>query len=276
MLLALYRLLGYGVVARLIVPVALFYALANRKLFGAMRPYYRRVGVKDNFFTFIRHIYSFSLSLFDRFSAQNIKENVEVTEFNLDAFERVVREGGIVLLAHVGNWSQSFFIYDRPGLRLNIVMAEAMGENLRQIEADQNPGQTHLNVIDIRKGLEAMTAIGAALADGEIVFMMADRPLDAAKAVCVPFFGKLAPINGGPFHLAAARNIPIMAVTVVREGDRRLSVYCSDPFNADNVSSRRAKVEQLARQYGVFLETVVRKYPLQWFNFYDYWEKRCT
>jgi predicted LPLAT superfamily acyltransferase len=42
-------------------------------------------------------------------------------------------------------------------------------------------------------------------------------------------------------------------------------------------SKKKAKQEaisDLAQQYADFLTQVVRQYPYQWFNFFDFWEKR--
>jgi predicted LPLAT superfamily acyltransferase len=91
------------------------------------------------------------------------------------------------------------------------------------------------------------------------------------KTVLCPFFGEPAPFPAGPFTLAAQRGAPVLLVFVMKEGRRRYKVLLErlpDPEGA----TRQERVQFLADAYAAALEAVVRQYPEQWYNFYDFWK----
>ena len=65
----------------------------------------------------------------------------------------------------------------------------------------------------------------------------------------------------------------MVAVFVMKEGVRKYRIYARQLGKTlDPDSPSRVRAEAMARDFAVQLEDVVRQYPTQWFNFYDFWK----
>lgn len=267
-LIALYRLLGYGVIKNFIFFIALFYAIVSRAKRFELYGYYERVGLTPSWSTYLKHLNSFALTIFDRFVAKQeapAAKGVSVERVNVENFEHIARSGGVVILSHLGNWAQSFKIFQTYDVTLNIVMAEAIGEELSAIE-NLAASNERVNIINMNQGMQAVVEIAGALLRKEVVIMMADRIVNPDKAVAVEFLGAMARFNSGPFEIAKMRSTPLVGLSIVRSGDEQLKIIVSDIIETAN-----AGIEESMGKYAAFLEESVRDYPLQWYNFYDFW-----
>ena len=268
-LIALYRLLGYKAVKFFVFFIALFYAAASRAKRFELYGYYARVGLEPSWRTYFAHVYAFALTIFDRFiSRQGMQErHIRVERINVENFEAIAQSGGVVILSHLGNWAQSFKIFETYDVTLNIVMAEAIGEELASVEKLAAANE-RINVINMNGGMQAVVEIASALLRKEVVIMMADRIVNADKAREIPFLGTPARFNSGPFEIAKMRGMPLVGLSIFRSGDERLRIVVSEVIDTASLD-----VEAAMQHYAAFLEETVRSAPLQWFNFYDFWRK---
>jgi KDO2-lipid IV(A) lauroyltransferase len=119
----------------------------------------------------------------------------------------------------------------------------------------------------VRRG-DPMAALPlvAALRRDEIVALQGDRALGTRGDVRVAFFGEPAPFPLGPFLLARAAGAPVVPAFCLLERDRRYTVAMARPIRVTAGEEAAA----LAEWVGV-LETMVRRAPEQWFNFFDVW-----
>jgi len=271
-----YRRFGYGAVRWIIALVALFYAAVSAKKRLELAGFYRAVGLRSGFLTYLRHIDTFAQTIFERFSAaEGMQEKtVSVERVNTDKFASLVEEGGIVLLSHHGNWAQSFKIFQTFDVTLHIVMAEAMDSGLQELEK-LSEANRRIRIINMHEGMGAVVAIANALREKGIVIMMADRILHEDKTVCVDFLGHPTRFNSGPFEVARINRSLVIGLDIVRLEHNRIKLVFSDILNPGS-SDRSAYVSDVAQQYAHFLEHAVKAYPLQWYNFYDFWEVVCT
>ena len=109
-------------------------------------------------------------------------------------------------------------------------------------------------------------ALVSALRRGEIVAMQGDRAIGTRGHATIPFFGRPAWFPLGPFVLAAAARVPVVAAFCVLGPTRRYTVRLEPPIHVE-----RGAEEAAARTWVASLERVVRDYPTQWFNFFDVW-----
>jgi len=106
--------------------------------------------------------------------------------------------------------------------------------------------------------------------------VLADRLPPGAREEGVPaqLLGGTVRIPEGPLRLAALLRCPVVTMSALPAGPRRYRVEVR-PF-ADRIElPRDARGEALAsyaQQYASWLEGLCRRAPLQWFNFFDYWE----
>jgi predicted LPLAT superfamily acyltransferase len=90
------------------------------------------------------------------------------------------------------------------------------------------------------------------------------------------FLGREAEFPAGPFYLAMTHNVPVSFVFAMKESRKHYHFHASEPKSYHAAASGKQKKEVLAEIIGNFageMESMVRTYPLQWFNYYDFWEK---
>jgi predicted LPLAT superfamily acyltransferase len=115
--------------------------------------------------------------------------------------------------------------------------------------------------------------ISQALSNNEILCIHGDRFLEGSKTVQVPFFNKLARFPAGPFQLASITKSPVCFVFAMKQTAFHYQFYAT-PFKyymfAGN-DNKDYKLKEWVTEYAIAIETVVRKHPEQWFNYYDFW-----
>lgn len=271
---ALYNFFGYKAAKSVVFVVALFYTLVSQKKRSELASYYAAVDVPDTIISYFHHVYAFSLNIFDRFIAKEGTEqsSVKVEKVNLSAFESLHKSGGILVFSHHGNWAQSFKMFDVYDIRLNIVGDEAIDESLHKIENNASSNQ-RINIISLKNGMQAMLDIARVLQNNEILIIMVDRVKEDGKWVEVEFLNRPTLFHSGGFEIAIMRNVPMLGCDIVRTGDNAIKVHFSEIITSEE-ASKEARLHDLAQQYARFLEHVVREYPWQWFNFFDFWKKR--
>lgn len=270
---ALYNFFGYRAAKSIVVIVALFYTLVSQKKRTELASYYSAVGVPNTFVSYFRHIYAFALNIFDRFIAKEGTEQngVKVEKVNLSSFESLQKSGGILLFSHHGNWAQSFKMFDVYDIQLNIIADEAINESLHKIE-NRSDSNRRINIISLKNGMQAMLDIARALQNNEVVIIMVDRVKEANKTVEVSFLGRPTLFHSGGFEIAYMRKAPMLGCDIVRTGDNEIKVHFSEIITSDE-TAKEVIIQDLAQQYASFLEKLVREYPWQWFNFFDFWKR---
>lgn len=255
----------YGITA-LVIP---FYVLFDGKARRASYRFFRqRMGygrLKAGRHVFI-NMFGLGKVVIDRFAAYAGKR------FGLlcDHQERFDREKGalITFSCHMGNYEMGGYMFHtgRP-MRVLVYAGETatVMQNRSRLFGDSN-----ISMIPVSPDMSHLFAINAALADGEIVSIPADRTFGSRKTLRIPFLGEEASFPAGPFTLAVQREVPALAVFVLKNSTRDYRVILEN-MHIPAEGSNAAKVETLAREYVATLEKVVRQYPDQWYNFYDFW-----
>ena len=86
------------------------------------------------------------------------------------------------------------------------------------------------------------------------------------------FLGSKARFPLGPFVLALQRNVPTLAIFVMKASPYRYQAYVRR-IQADDrkYTGRNDRAANLAQHFAREIEQVLEKYPEQWFNFYEFW-----
>jgi predicted LPLAT superfamily acyltransferase len=155
---------------------------------------------------------------------------------------------------------------------VNVVMVRG-DEGVIQDMVDRRMRSANVRIIDPRDPLGASLAIHAALQRGEAVCMLGDRVFGEQPWCEVLFLGKKARLPLGPFHAAAITGAPIVVCFLMKTGDRSYYLDISEPWHIHAPGrgpERRLALQAAAQRWALCLERQVRKYPLQWHNFYDF------
>ena len=109
-----------------------------------------------------------------------------------------------------------------------------------------------------------------ALQRGEVVAIQLDRSAPGQVTKDIDFFGRPAPFQVGPFHLARAAGVPVWPVFAVSEARRKYKFLPSKVYRIPRRASEETLQKTVEEVVG-FFEEKVRQYPLQWFQFRDFW-----
>jgi predicted LPLAT superfamily acyltransferase len=270
------RLLGLRFAYACAAPVAAYFSFASPDI-PATIDYHRRVfGPQPRWkqrWIVCKHFFTFGLMIIDRFAI--LSGNLRSFSFSFDGeqylHDAVAQGRGLVLLnAHLGNWEAGGQLLGRTKVIVNIagfdrevaairgMLGEAARARFRYIKLDGSP-------TDVLPML-------AALRRGEIVALLGDRAY-GTPVTRVPFLGDLAPFPVGPYMVAALAGAPLIHVFSVREpgGHYRFLGYPPENLTAPAHAERPAFLRDCAARYAHRLEAMVRRYPLQWYNFYPFW-----
>ena len=271
------QLLGRTLMKPLVLVVALFYRLIDRRAVRASRDWLRRVhGREPGFWQVFRHIHTFAQVTLDRILL--VSGRTRAFEFTLTG-NHFLREqlatgrGAILLGAHLGSFEamRSSSINER--IRINIV---GHFENAARINAlltrlDPQRAATVIHIGDDPVG--QMARVHDRIEAGEFVALLGDRTGLNERVVEADFFGAKAKFPAGPFLIASLMRCPVYLTFGVYRHPTRYDLSC-EPF-AERLhlprKGRQQALQEVVQRYADRLAHHARSAPYNWFNFYDFW-----
>lgn len=270
----------YGVMA-LIVP---FYMLLAHRGYAAQYAFFRR-RLGEPWWRAFAHVYAnhfaFGQIIIDRFAVYGGRRfRVELEGF--DTWQRLAGpegEGFVQLSSHVGNYELAGYMMQGEHRTIHALVFEGetatVMRNRSRVFTPNN-----IRMVPVMPDLSHIFELNAALSNGDIVSMPGDRIFGSQKVTSVPFFGTDARFPVGPFLLAVTRGCPIVTVFCMKEDWQTYRIHISllpDPdLTAGRTLTKRERTEALTRSFVGELERIVRRYPTQWFNYYDFWQQSAT
>lgn len=260
----------YGVMA-LVVPFYLLFGKSFRPTYKFFREGLGYGKLKAFWKVYVNHFY-FGQVVLDRFGVYAGKQYDFVVDGQSlsDELEQSP-EGFMQLSCHVGNYEMSGYFVHPKHKKIHMLSysgeTETIMDNRRRIFAQHN-----VEMILVKEDLSHLFTLNSVLDNGDIVSMMADRVFGSQKTVECQFFSKPADFPAGPFSIAVQKNVPVLAVFVMKDGMKKYHIFIKR-LNWDTTLNKREQVAQLAQTFVSTLEEMVRQYPIQWFNYYDIWKQ---
>ena len=257
--------------------VVLFYMIFSHTGFMAIWFYFRKIhgyGIIKSFLKTYKNHFLFGLTLFDRFTLFAGKKNIfSVSISGQELFDELVNspKGGIIASSHLGNFEISGYLLHQNKKRINGIIYSEENPVIQQYRS-KILEENNVCQIPILPDMSHIFIINKILSHGEILTMPCDRVYTGNKSVILNFMGRPATFPTGAYHLAEKFDVPVLVLFVMKESSRRYQIYISrmESQSDKNVSSKD-KVENMARIYVSELERIVKKYPEQWYNFYNFW-----
>lgn len=187
---------------------------------------------------------------------------------------REMDSGGIIISAHTGNWEVAGQLLKRLDKRINLLMFDAEEQRIKQYLNTVHVFK-NINIIVIRDDLSHIYEIKNALDRNELIAMHGDRFVEKSKTITCNFIGKDAPFPYGPFFLASKFNVPVSFTYAMKESGRHYHFYATPLYTFQKTTSRverEKEISSLLNEYSKETEKILKKYPLQWFNYYDFWK----
>jgi predicted LPLAT superfamily acyltransferase len=183
--------------------------------------------------------------------------------------------GGVLIGAHMGNWEVAGQLLDRIDTPVNIVMVEAEHESIMKT-LDKVIVNRKIRIIPQKEDYSHLFLINDAFKRNEFVVIHGDRYLPGTNTVTMPFMGKSAQFPSGPLYLASKHEVPVSFVYTLKESSSHYHFFATEakifPYPS-KIKTRKAEIRKMMDSYVESLEIMVRKYPLQWFNYYQFWNE---
>ena len=259
--------------------IAFYYVLFSPKARRFSRNYlHRALGRWANWRDGFRHVFSFASTIHDRIYLLNDRfELFDIEVVGDDALQDALKaHPGLLLIgAHLGSFEVLRAIgRGRQGLKVAMVMYE---ENARKINATLaaiNPAATQ-DIIPLGQ-MDSMLQVRDKLAGGYLVGMLADRSLGGDATVDCDFLGNPAPFPLGPWRMAAMLRQPVFLMTGLYLGGNRYRIHFEPLADFSNTprEQRDTAMREAAQHYANRLAHFCRIAPYNWFNFFDFWQKK--
>jgi predicted LPLAT superfamily acyltransferase len=251
--------------------VASYYFLFLKKSNQAIFYYFKRLNYSyfQSKKMVFKSYYTFGQTIIDKISISAGMRNKFTYEFDgIEILKKLLAEkkGGVLISAHVGNFEiAEHFLGDIDlDFQINLVTTDLEHSAIKNYLESVTQKPT-VKFIIIRDDLSHIFEINAALANNELVCFTGDRYFEGAKSLSEEILGKEAHFPAGPFLIASRLKVPVVFVYVMKEPNLHYHLY------AREAKAKHRDEKGLLKEYVKSVESILQKYPLQWFNYFDFW-----
>lgn len=280
------RLLGRRLISPLLYLIVLYFYLFGAEARRSIYQYQRNLAtwsgrreLQPSRLSVLRHFMSFTDTLLDKLDVWNGKLGLEqvtlIDPSNACTQLRQEGRGQMLVAAHLGNLEVCRALAELgEQVTMNVLVHTKHAEQFNRLLGEA--GATHLRLIQVSE-LDAaiMLQLSERLERGEWLAIAGDRvPLTGSRTVNVNFLGKPAAFPQGPWLLAGLLQCPVNLIHCLKI-DNRYQVII-EPF-AERLhwkrSERDAVIRHWTQRYADQLAQRCLDAPLQWFNFYPFWNE---
>lgn len=263
---------AYGLLYFVAAYYFLFYPQSFRNIFFYLN---KRQGNSPwkSFWNVYRTYYVFGQTIIDKVAISAGFRDQFTYEFDgievlKDSLAR--KQGGILISAHVGNFeiAERFFADIDIDFQINVVTVDQEHTAIKEY-IERVAGKSSVKFIKITEDMSHVFQINEALSNNELICFTGDRYFVGSKKLRAELLGEFADFPAGPFLIASRLRAPLIFVYVMKEKGLHYHLYARQ---APDVKHRDPDSYLLA--YIQSVEGILRKYPLQWFNFFDFWNRK--
>lgn len=180
------------------------------------------------------------------------------------------KKGGVLISAHIGNFevAEHFFADIDFNCQINLVTTDQEVTVIKEYLESVSTKQSTIKFIYVKEDMSHIFEINEALTKNELICFTGDRYFEGSKFLEADLLGKTAKFPAGPFLIASRLGVPVVYVYVMKEKNLHYHLYARV---AKEVKKRDS--QGLLDSYVQHLETMIQKYPLQWFNYFDFWDE---
>ncbi|WP_421182583.1 glycosyltransferase family 2 protein [Aeromonas dhakensis] len=287
-MLASYRLLGRRGFSLLLYPVIGYFWLTGRAQREASRAYLARleafagaqgVALPAEPRSSFRHFLRFGEAALDKLAGWRgdiTEQQVELV--GAEHYQAAINSGkGVLLLgSHLGDLELCRALGSRKqGLRINALVFTRHAARFNALLKQINP-DSHLNLIQVQElGADTAILLKEKLEQGEWVVIVGDRTsvTREKRVIWADFLGAPAPFPLGPFVLSSVLGCPVYLMFGLKE-QGRFRVHF-EPFADGQPLPRQGRQQILASRVQAYADRLQHhclRAPLDWFNFFDFWQ----
>ena len=292
LMLLVWRLLGRKAFSLLLYPVVGVYWLtastarkASQSWISRVRAQLiaRRMPVPSNL-TSYQHFLRFGGAMLDKIASWRGELHIGRDVVFAPGAEETLNvsdpRGKLLLASHLGDVEACRALAQLQGSKtINALVFSDNAQRFKQIMEEMAP-QAGLNLLPVNDiGPDTAILLKEKLDRGEWIAIVGDRIAVTTQRggewrVCWSrFMGQVAPFPQGPFILASILRCPVDLIFALRQQEK-LHIHC-EPF-ADPLllprATRQQALQHTVDRYAERLEHYALQSPLDWFNFFDFWQ----
>ena len=292
LMLLVWRLLGRKAFSLLLYPVVGVYWLTASTARKASQSWIRRVRAQliarrmpvPSNLTSYQHFLRFGGAMLDKIASWRGELHVGRDVVFAPGAEETLNvsdpRGKLLLASHLGDVEACRALAQLQGSKtINALVFSDNAQRFKQIMEEMAP-QAGLNLLPVNDiGPDTAILLKEKLDRGEWIAIVGDRIAVTTQRggewrVCWSrFMGQVAPFPQGPFILASILRCPVDLIFALRQQEK-LRIHC-EPF-ADPLllprATRQQALQNTVDRYAERLEHYALQSPLDWFNFFDFWQ----
>jgi len=182
--------------------------------------------------------------------------------------------GAILVMPHLGHWELGgvlFAMRECPIHALTLKDPESEVQDFR----DEMRGTLGIETVHIDpSNFGNVLKLVKLLRENQVIALLGDR-FEGGKKVGVTFFGRKVVFPVGAMALALSSGAPIIPVFTVVKPDGYYLAWMEEPIRVTRrpgVSTTELLTEK-AQELATVFETVISRYPDQWYHFFNYWDR---
>ena len=281
-----------GILIRILaIPVGFFFWLISGPERKAIADYLKRVRPGHKPYTLPLFL-AFSITIIEKVESWAGKIRLGKIHFQQDDINAIWKEleqgkGALLICSHLGNMEMLRAIADYGDIGVSrkvpvisiVDFAVTAGFNRMIEEANSSSMHNIISAYDI--GPDTMLMLQEHVAKGGIVVIAGDRSSGETpdRNFDIDFLGSRAQFPQGPFIIASLLDCPAYYVFAARpkalsvSAEYNMHIHRSGAEFSGTRAEKKLKIRRMAEEFVRYLEKYCNKYPLQWYNFYEYWEK---
>ena len=191
-------------------------------------------------------------------------------------FRAHYQKGAVIVVSHFGNIELLRAIKSEHTQKINVLVYQKHATKFNQFLKKLNK-HADVNLVSVDElGIETALILKEKLDQGEWVIVAADRvPVESDRVQPIAFLGAEANWPQGAWILASLLKVPVLAVFCYRVGSCfEVHIHTiAEQLNFPR-KTRMQALQSTMRQYVILLEQHCMRAPYQWFNFYNFWNKK--
>lgn len=227
-----------------------------------------------------RHFLQFGESILDktaRWAGVRSKESIRYVAPEI--YEQIIssERGGVFIGSHLGNLEALRAYGDlHQTITVKALVFTRNSQKFMQFLEEANP-EAVKNLIQVDTlGPESVIQMQQKIESREWIAVVADRTSTTQSGRSIPcdFLGKPAMFPEGPFILASLLSCPVYVLFCVRNHGK-YEVHLeklADPLELPR-ATREEDLKRVVKLFANRLEQQCLRFPYQWYNFFDFWQK---
>ena len=179
------------------------------------------------------------------------------------------QQGGVLISAHIGNFeiAEPFFRKIDLKLQISTITTDMERSVIKEYLEGITERKSLNQYIYVKPDMSHIFEINDVIAHKNIVCFTGDRYFEGGRSLKGRLLGAEATFPAGHFVIASRLKVPVVFVYVMKEKGLHYHLY------ARVAEVKKADAESLLEAYTDSMEQMLRKYPLQWFNYFNFWEQ---